>query len=143
MIGFREIKHTADIGLDISADTIENLFGFALSGYYKLVLSDDYSYKAVKDFSYTADEEDCENLLISFLSEINFLLMVKYQIIKSVRSIKIDKKDNRYVMVFKSKLTTLTNPGTDIETEIKAVTYHQLKIAEENGIFKTKIFFDT
>ncbi|MBN1408284.1 MAG: archease [Calditrichaceae bacterium] len=142
MYGFHEIIHTADIGLEITADTIENLFIFALNGYYKLALSDNYSFCAGDDFVYSAEESDYENMLITFLSEVNYLLMVKSQIVKPLKFIKIGKKNKKYFYEVKGETKNLNNPAKDIETEIKAVTYHQIKIIEESGIFSTKVFFD-
>ena len=142
MTGFREIIHTADVGLKISADSIENLFIIALNGYYKLVLSDDYSCNVLNDYIYTTDESDYENLLITFLSEINYLLMAKNQIIRPVQSTQIKTKNKKYTLTFNGHLNYLNNPDTAIRTEIKAVTYHQVEIIKESGIFKTKIFFD-
>ena len=142
MNGFREITHTADIGLEIWADSYENLFTNALNGYYKLALLDDYSSQDIKEYQYTDSESNCENLLISFLSEINYLLMVKKIVLKSTKSIEIIEEDNNYHLSILGQMSALTNPEEDIGTEIKAVTYHQVEITEENGLYQTKIFFD-
>ncbi len=142
MTGFREIMHTADIGLEVWADSYDNLFKNALNGYYKLVLSDDYSSQYLDKYQFTENESNYENLLISFLSEINYLLMVKKLVINSTYSIKITKNNNDFHLTVIGQISILKNSEKDVETEIKAVTYHQVKIVDENGIYRTKIFFD-
>ncbi len=142
MTGFREIMHTADIGLEVWADSYDNLFKNALNGYYKLVLSDDYSSQYLDKYQFTENESNYENLLISFLSEINYLLMVKKLVINSIDSIKITKNNNDFHLTVIGQISILKNSEKDVETEIKAVTYHQVKIVDENGIYRTKIFFD-
>ena len=142
MNGFAEIEHTADIGIEVWADSVENLFTNAIQGYYKLVLSDDYLSKAHQSFNFSEEDSNYENLLISFLSEINYLLMVKKQIVKPIKSIQISKKNENYNLIVNGQLQMLDYPKNDIQTEIKAVTYHQIKIRKENGIFRTRVIFD-
>ena len=142
MDGFAEIEHTADIGIEIWADSVENLFSSAVQGYYKLALSSDYLCKKHQSFRYSDQDSICENLLISFLSEINYLLMVKKQIVKPIKSIQISKKNENYNLIVNGQLQMLDYPKNDIQTEIKAVTYHQIKIRKENGIFRTRVIFD-
>jgi len=142
MNGFREIIHTADIGLEIWADSYESLFVNALNGYYKLVLSDDYSCNDLNKYQLTESESDYENLLISFLSEINYLLIVKAKVFKSIESLRIIQEDYNYQLSVIGQTGVLNNTEKDIGTEIKAVTYHQVKIIKQDGIYRTKIFFD-
>jgi SHS2 domain-containing protein len=142
MNGFREIKHTADIGLEVHANSIEKLFIFALNGYYKLALFDNYSSSVASEFNFSLIETNYEDLLITFLSELNYLLMVKNQVINPIHSIEILRNNHKIFLDFKGQLNNLVNPDKDITTEIKAVTYHQVKVTQDDGIFKTKIFFD-
>ena len=76
------------------------------------------------------------------LSEINFKLMVEKQVVNPVESIKINKMENTDQLEVTGFIHTLQYPEESIEIEIKAVTYHQVNIVEENGIYRTKIFFD-
>ena len=142
MNGFVEIEHTADIGIEIWADTFENLFSTAVQGYYKLVLSNDYLSKKHQSFSFSDQDSTCENLLISFLSEINYLLMVKKQIVKPINSVQISKKDESYNLIMNGQLQMLDYPENDIQTEIKAVTYHQAQINKDGDVYRTRVFFD-
>ena len=142
MNGFTEISHTADIGLEVWADSYSNLFRYAMYGYYKLVLPGEYSSGESRRFSFFESDSGYENLLISFLSEINFKLMVEKQVVNPVESIKINKMENTDQLEVTGFIHTLQYPEESIEIEIKAVTYHQVNIVEENGIYRTKIFFD-
>jgi len=142
MNNFSEIEHTADLGIEIHADSIEKLFRLSLDGYYSLVLPETYSATKVDRFNYSTEDPDLENLLIEFMSEINFYLMVRKQIVVLNDSLVVNKDDSKYSIEIKGSLKKLENPDEVIQTEIKAVTYHQIKIEQKNERYYTRIFFD-
>lgn len=139
---YLEIEHTADIGLEVWGDKIEKLFLNAVEGYYKLVLSDNYKLRKSNLFDFKDKDFTLENLLISFLTEINYFLMVKKKILIPINSLRIIEENENYGLIVSGQLHSLADPAEIIKTEIKAVTYHQIKIKNENGIFRTRVIFD-
>lgn len=139
---YLEIEHTADIGLEIWGNKIGKLFSNAVDGYYNLVLSDNYKFELSDVFNFKDKDIALENLLISFLTEINYFLMVKKKIVNPINSLEIKEENENYSLIVSGQLRSLCDPEEIIKTEIKAVTYHQIKILEENGIYRTRVIFD-
>ena len=71
MKGFREIEHTADIGIEVWGNNLETLFLNAAQGMYSIVFGE--LKNTAKDcFSFSVNEENPEDLLVAFLSELNY-----------------------------------------------------------------------
>lgn len=134
------IDHTADIAVQVTADSFEELIQESLIAFNESVL-DLVDKKSEEGLEIDLQESSREELLVSFLNEINFLLTVKKWISKSVDEIVIKNKKNNYELNCKIKGSRLTD-DINLKEEIKSVTYHQMEIKEENGKLFTRIVFD-
>ena len=136
----RFIDHTADIAVQITADSFEELIQESLIAFNESVL-DSVDKKSEEELEIDLQDSSREGLLVSFLNEINFLLTVKKWISKSVDEIVIKNNLNNYELNCKIKGSKLT-VDIDLKEEIKSVTYHQMEIKEENRKLFTRIVFD-
>ena len=138
---FIEIEHTADTALKIYGNSLEELFINAAKGFYYLA-----SVPVKKRSSTYRDmfikENSVEDLLISFLNELNYYLMVHSNIFSEFEDIIIKKEKNNWNLYCKCKTITLEADVLSDIQEIKAVTYHQIEIEKKNGVFSTQIIFD-
>jgi|AutmiccommuBRH23_1029490.scaffolds.fasta_scaffold00768_29 SHS2 domain-containing protein len=131
--GYEEIGHTADLSLKVWATTLEDLFINALSGMYSMI---DVSVSADDQLELQElyfDEMDHESLLVSFLSECNFKLQNEKEYL-DVHEIIVGTKS---LMVKFSKFRI-----NKFVKEIKAVTYHNLKIKNSSKGYSVVIVFD-
>lgn len=131
--GFKELDHTADVSIQIWADSLEGLFLQGLAGlcYVSGVKTDSTDEKRKQKFEVIGF--DLESLLISFLEECNFQIQHELRV-PIVHELEI--KNNHLAGEFTfQKLTALG-------TEIKAVTYHNLKVEFKENFYTTKIVFD-
>ena len=95
MYGYQQIEHTADIAIEIYADSIENLFRAGTEAWRDLSIEvGGTKSSGIKNFKLKA--ATYEELLIIFLSEINYQLQVFKWISNSIKSITLDKKENEY-----------------------------------------------
>ncbi len=131
--GFRELQHTADAAIEVWAISIENLFLNALSGMYQLMSVSSNSVGLDQSQVIQLEENDLENLLLAFLNECLYFC------------------DSKGWLVTPTHLTIRGNcldavcdfiKITKIEKEIKAVTYHNLKITNNGQQWQTTIVFD-
>jgi SHS2 domain-containing protein len=132
--------HTADIAVQITADSFEELIQESLIAFNESVL-DLVDKKSEEELDIYVKESTREGLLVSFLNEINFLLTVKKFVSESITEIVIKNEKNYYILNCKMKCSKLIN-NVELKEEIKSVTYHQMEIKEENGKFFTRIVFD-
>lgn len=141
MKNYETFSTTADVGIRIRGKGCEELFQSAVRGLNVLYFGEAGNRvqprldSDVRPHAFEFHGDGCENVLVNLLSEIVFLLQNQDKI---TIGIKVREAGESYV---KADLTTIPRhlePGI----EIKAVTYHNLKIKKENGILWTEIIFD-
>ena len=150
IIPFKEIEHTADLGLQIFGRNVEELFKHAHLGFYALALGSLKNFQQAvqnssggkKEKGLQLTENTPEDLLISFLSELNFNLQVNKIIFAPLLSLKISQQNNRFILNMKSGLIVLKNNFLHNLLEIKAVTYHDLKIVKKDDLLTVTVIFD-
>ena len=138
---FKFIDHTADIALEVSGSNYEELFLAAMEGWKQSVIDPAVEQGEEEIRSVKFEEGSVEELLVTFLQELNYLLETKKIFPVKVNELNIIKNEN--TLQLKSDITFRTLTGSDtIKNEIKAVTFHQLDIRKEDDLFKTIIVFD-
>jgi SHS2 domain-containing protein len=135
---FRTVDHQADIAVEIEADNRKGLFMEAVTALISLLMT-------ISDINGSGDEilhlkasgYDDEELLVGLLSELLFQSQTLRWGPKSVLSVGFP--DSQSV---EAQIVAQTNRGGEhLAREIKAVTYHGMKI--ENGDrWRVKIVFD-
>lgn len=136
---FKFIDHTADIAVEVKADTIEELFLSSADSYKDAVVENDSNADG-KIFLLTLDSPSLETLLVNFLSELNFRLNFMNRIFINIPELKIYKKDEMWYL--ECKLIEHFVDRNKILAEIKAVTYHQMEIKKDVNEYSTRIVFD-
>jgi len=133
--------HTADIAVDIEADSLNELFTAAAFSLRESI-SDDKIVGLSESKSLTFHDESLEILLVDFLSELNFLFQSESWMMSSVHSLDISKELDIWNLLVVIVGGNFNRNQTKLKSEIKAVTYHQMAIQEINGQFCTRIVFD-
>ncbi len=82
-----------------------------------------------------------EELLITFLNELNYLLITKKWLYSSIHSIKIFNDTDGCELSVELNGTELKK-DIQLKQEIKSVTYHQVEIVEAEGNYSTLVVFD-
>jgi SHS2 domain-containing protein len=139
---YQQIDHTADIALQISANSLEDLYITAAAGWRAVVLEEtNFLDTEFKNIELPADSK--EELLVNFISELNYLLYVKKWICSNVAKLEIVM--TKYNLKLFAELTgePFRSDVHEIRTEIKAVTYHHLQIKKIDEKYETKLIFDT
>jgi SHS2 domain-containing protein len=128
---FEEIPHKADAALIVYGIDLPELFIHAVQGMYHIMGIVGNDYPKTRDLI-ELKAFDIESLLVSFLSEIHYLLEknIKTEVIK-LRI--IDNNLNAEIV---------KTPLHKIAREIKAVTFNEMRIIKKDGIYQTKIVFD-
>ncbi|MCM8784882.1 MAG: archease [Candidatus Omnitrophica bacterium] len=129
------INHTADIGVNVYGRTIEELFINSLKGLYEIMRIKLNNIENTVEIR--IQEEELENLLVKFLNEMIYYAETK-KIFGEIEQLKIERENNKYNLFVKLIMKKIK----DIEKEIKAATYHNLKIEKISGKYKTTIIFD-
>lgn len=134
---FREIEHTADLGIEVEADTPEDLFHCAGLALFSLMVNVE-QVQPQEERSVAVQAENWEELFHDWLSR---LLREFLQDGFIAAEIKIKDIDQTHL---NARLTgeKLNYDRHEFETEIKAVTYHQLAVTQEKERWRARVIFD-
>ena len=135
---YRFVEHTADIAIEVTGDDLKSLFlncGYALFD----VLYQKKSVTGAKKYRIKAVGDNNEELLINFLRELFFKFAIYKVVLSEITEITL--ADNEISATVIGEDYNAKKHKTNLE--IKAVTYHNVKIEEENGKLKVVIVLDT
>lgn len=140
---FELVDHTADIGLKIYGKNKKELFINAARGMFYLItgslitISCDKSFK--KYYLIECQASTIEDLIVNWLNELLYIHVTEFVICDNYDIHFLNKE------MIKSKVSAIKIKDTQyrIYKEIKAVTYHNLRVYQkQNGIWVANIVFD-
>ena len=131
------VDHTADVGIKVYGKDLKELFVNAAYGMFDII-ADLKGLKTSTSIAIELQAEDPEELLVAWLDELLYNFCTKNIIFSEFKIQKMDKKKvkaeafGRHIGDKKSRLNT----------ELKAATYHDLKIEKKSGTYQVQIIFD-
>ena len=132
-VAFEEIEHTADRALRINGRNLEELFVNAARGLKSLMGADGGLNSAPLTKSIRLDAMDAESLLVDWLSELAYWA--------EAEMIVFSEFNMQTVSPTRVKAKISGSRVTQLENQIKAVTYHNLEIVKtETGMSATVVF---
>lgn len=135
---FEFIEHTADIGVRVYGKTLDDLFANAAGALFTILVET----KPRSDFSRNIilEGETFEDLLVNWLNELISAFFAE-KFLPCRYDLSVTQEHDRKVL--KARLTGQEFDPYDnkINREIKAATYHNLKIEYEK-FYKAEIIFD-
>jgi SHS2 domain-containing protein len=137
MGNYRLIEHTADLGIEVWGSSMGELFTHSACAMYDII-SNIVSIHPIKSFHIKSKGIDKEDLLKNWLSELLYYFHLKDILFSSFNIEKISDK---------SIISVASGEKRDekrhaLKHDIKAVTYHGLKIIEKDNRLQTNIIFD-
>ncbi|UCG11979.1 MAG: archease [Deltaproteobacteria bacterium] len=133
---FRLMDHTADVGIQLTAETLNGLFEVAGLAFTEVITSArQIALRIQHQFQLQADEID--TLLVTWLQELLYLLDTEGLIFGRF---KVDLQG------FQLKAVAWGEPFDPrkhvTKTEIKAITYHQLQVAKADTGWQGQVILD-
>lgn len=133
---YETFSTTADMGIRFKGRDFNELYENALRGLNLLLFGANlHKTSGCESFPFKFEGDGPENVLVNFLAEI---LSLVYQGDKRVAAVEMDRANG-----FSLDAKLLTVPCRRApKLEIKAVTYHTLRVIEKNGIMSAAVVFD-
>jgi SHS2 domain-containing protein len=131
------IEHTGDIGIRLSASSREELFYSAAMAMVHLIYpSAKILSKNIRTIKVSGDDD--EQLLVNWLSEINFHFQTEQFLPAEILTLEIENR------ILKAVLSgdKIKHKNMTIQNDIKAVTYHKLLVKQENDFWSCQVIFD-
>ena len=134
---YREIEHTADLGVEITAADLPALFASAGEAIYALI-ADPATIEIREAIKVSATGANPEDLLHTWLCELLALFNVEGFVGKRCEITYIS--DGQVQGRVSGEKLDLKRHA--FHTEIKGVTYHDFKVWQEAGAWHARIIFD-
>lgn len=135
-MSFEIIEHTADIGIHSKGKNLEEAFREAGRGMFSIITDLDKVEKK-KELNIVLKQDDWEDLLVSFLSELIYLHEVKDMLFCDF-DVELRENDKKELNVI-GKGEKMDLDKHKMHTAVKAVSYHELLVDLEGEV---KVIFD-
>jgi SHS2 domain-containing protein len=134
---FQIIEHTADAGIKAYGKTKEEMFKNAALGMFD-IMANLKNIKLQECIDLEVEAENIEELLVAWLRELLYQAEAKKVLFKEF-SFQYFNEVRLRALCYGERI----NPKKHrIKTEIKAVTYHQLQVKQENSLWIGRVIFD-
>ena len=137
--GYRYLDHMTDAVIEANGRTLEEAFENAARGLNDTMI-DIKTVRPNKEIKITASGHDLHSLLFDWLDKV-MLLLVADGIVMSEFSVKIKRKGG-YSLEGVAKGERLDLDRHRYKVEIKAVTYHEMKVAQEKRNATVRFLLD-
>ena len=134
---YEVFEHTADLGLRIRAATRDDLFCQAAEGLFSLIVANLEDVRPVQQYQFRIVGDDVEYLLFDWLNE----LLYAYE----TQRIVLRQFEVRFTETG-LEATARGEPADEhrhqLDHEVKAITYHGLKVTEEQRAYVAEVIVD-
>lgn len=136
-----EIDHTGDIGIELTAATLDGLFERAAEGMFR-VLTDLSSVRPTDATPITVEGPDLDALMVRWLSELNYRHIVDGQLFSTFDVSAIDTENGVRNLTATIRGEAIDPERHTVYTEIKAITFHGLDVHETDTGWAAQVIFD-
>jgi SHS2 domain-containing protein len=134
---YREIEHTADLGIEVTARELPALFASAGEALYALI-ADPAAVEIRDTINVSAIGEAPEELLHAWLCELLALFNLRGFVGRRCAIGRL--ADGKVEGLVSGEKLDLRRHA--FHTEIKGVTYHEFKLWQEAGAWRARVIFD-
>lgn len=136
-MGYEILEHTADVRVRVSGGTFEEFLRSAALAMMNL-LCDTKTVRPAQETGFEVEGETKEELLIRMLGEILYINRVEQKVFSAIDLELVGENKVRGTLHGEE----LDPDRHELELDIKAATYHNLKIRRVNDRFVAEIVFD-
>ena len=137
MGSYELIDHTADIGIKVYAKELKEIFETAARAMFEII-ADLKNVKPREKRTIELKGSATDELLIFWLSE----LLFQYEVYQILFTDFVVDKISQFSIIANAYGQRFDKNLHEIKTEIKAVTYHDLKIEKVNFGWQAQVIFD-
>ena len=130
-------EHTADLGLRARAPTLEALFADAGKALLAAIVANPGDVQPVENYEITVAGDDPEYLLFDWLTELLYAFDSRRLLL-----VEFDVQINPAGLAATCKGERLAPDRHQTEHEVKAITYHGLKVEHADGEWLAEVIVD-
>jgi SHS2 domain-containing protein len=134
---FNTIEHTADIGIEVEAESLEELFAGAARAMFSIMVDLD-GVSAVLSRDVSLDASDLVDLMFEWLNELIFLVSANRLVLCDFEVGSVSSE--RLVATVRGE--EIDPARHSLELEIKAATFHEMVVEERGEGWYARVIFD-
>ncbi|MCG7848729.1 MAG: archease [ANME-2 cluster archaeon] len=139
---FEYLPHPADARFIAHGTTLEETFEQAAQAMFGVIIQN-ATLELERQVDIELESEGLENLLYDYLSELLYLFEVEEIVFGQFKVDSIEGTNSGYVLKGRASGESIDTERHNFETEVKAVTYHQLKVEKEAEGYSAHVIVDT
>jgi SHS2 domain-containing protein len=134
---YEVFEHTADLGLRIQAATLESLFAEAGAALFSVLVANLDSVGRVQEKTFEIPGREHDYLLFDWLSELLYTLETERLLLVEF-AVQFDEHGLRAVC----RGERVDRQRHDLDHEVKAITYHELKVQATDAGWLAEVIVD-
>lgn len=139
MSAFELFEHTADVGLRVRAESLERLFVEAGRGVYSLIVENPEAIEPREQVAIELNAENLEGLFVDWLRELIYRFETEHLLLAAF-DIEVTADRRRLRADCRGERADWSRHLPD--NELKAVTYHRLRVEQTAGGWEAEVIFD-
>ncbi len=140
-MSYKYLDHGADIGLEVTSNKLEELFGETGQAIFSLMVDID-QIQEEESLELELSGSDLEDLLYEWLSELLSLSNLKGQVYGKFSNLNITETSSGYSLEGAAEGEKIDPEKHELGTEVKAVTYQGLEINQTEDGWRCRFVVD-
>ncbi len=136
---YRPLDHTADLGIEVEAPTLNDLFREAGEAMFREMLENFEEVRPAERRSVSLQEQTLEDLFTGFLSELLFYFDAEGFVTREVR-VSIDPE--LFLLEGEVRGEPFDPQRHRVRVGIKGITYHMLTVEQRGDHWYARVIFD-
>src|SRR5207253_963052 len=134
---FELFEHTADLGLRISANSLDELLAEAARGLLAMLVANPDAVRPVQTKTIAISSDDPAYLLFDWLSELLYAFETEKLLFSGFD---LQLRNNQLTATCRGELMDSTRH--QMEHEVKAISYHNLRVEQTRSGWKAEVIVD-
>ena len=139
MCPFEVFEHTADVGLRVEAESLERLFAEAGRGLFALVVENPQDIEPRQTVTIELESEDVQGLFVDWLRELIFRFETEHLLLCEFQ-VQVFDGNRRLRAECRGEPADWSRHLPD--NELKAVTYHELRVEQTSNGWEAEVILD-
>jgi SHS2 domain-containing protein len=137
MDDLRPLDHTGDVGFEVRAGSLEELFQRAARGLYSILVENPPAV-GDREEEVTVEEEGDDLLLRAFLAELLYRFLARRTMFCGFAEVRFEGRR----LTARGPCASFDPNRHGLRTELKAVTYHGLEVRRDGDGWTGRVIFD-
>jgi len=134
---YETFEHTADIGIRVRAADLNGLFEDAARGLFAVLVANPEAVRPVQELSFRIEAQRLDDLLHDWLAELLFAFDTRRVLLGEFRA---EVLEDRVEALARGE--PIDPQRHQLDMEIKAITYHELKVERDGDGWLAEVIVD-